>query len=85
MPSVSSLAFKKIIFVTFVFLYFLSLKSSYLLLLSLLDKDIVTTYEQCQNVVVLGGRDDYDRILKGLELAQGHPEPLVIFSGTHYK
>jgi len=84
-PSVSPAICKKIILGLFVFLYFLSLKSSYLLLLTPLDKDIVTTYESCQSVIVLGGRDDYDRILKGLELAQGHREPLVIFSGTHPK
>ena len=68
-----------------VFLYILSLKNTYLLLLLPLNKDILTISTHCQSIVVLGGRDDYDRILKGLELSQHNPKVPLIFSGVHQK
>ena len=66
-------------------LYVLSLKVTYLLLLQPLDVNPAVLSPQCKAIVVLGGRDDYDRILKGLEISQYNNTKPIIFSGVHKK
>ena len=70
---------------SFLILYLFSLKATYLMLLMPINIKPPILSSECKAIVVLGGRDDYDRILKGLELSQHNPEALLIFSGVHDK
>jgi uncharacterized SAM-binding protein YcdF (DUF218 family) len=76
---------KKLILLFGFFLYLLSLKASYLLLLQPINTQPHTFASECKAIVVLGGRNDYDRVLKGLEISHLNRNILVVFSGVHPK
>jgi len=77
--------FKKTLIVITLFCYLFSLKSIHMILLKPLEINNYEVYENCKSIVVIGGRDDYDRILKGLEISQYNLEAIVVFSGVHTK
>lgn len=74
---------KKFCFIIFGFLVILSLKVTYIFLLVPLEIQKYDTY-QCDTVIVLGGIDDYDRVLKGLESAKKF-NSILLFSGVNHK
>ena len=65
-------------------LYSFSLKPTYLVLSKPLNTDALVISKICESIVVLGGKYDYDRILKGLELKNLN-QSLIIFSGVNSK
>ena len=75
---------KKVSFIIIFLFYMLSLKVSYLVLSTPLDMNPFEISKSCEAIVILGGKYDYDRILKGLEL-ENLNQSLIIFSGIHSK
>lgn len=75
---------KRTIGMFFFLFYLVSIKPTYLLLSMPIKVKSYNTYSQCESIVVLGGIDDYDRILKGLELS-GINNSTIIFSGKDDK
>ena len=76
---------KKIIIYFIIIVYLLSLKVTYLVLLTPLLIPYTENVKNCNAIIVLGGRDDYDRILKALEVFQSDRNKLIIFSGISQK
>ncbi len=76
---------KKIVCFLLLFLvYVISLKATYIVSLKPLAVNACDKCS-CKAVVVLGARDDYDRILKGLEISQENDNALLLLSGVHGK
>ncbi len=75
---------KTLYFVCLIACYTLTLKATYILLLIPIE---VKSYDKhcCKSIVVLGGRDDYDKVLKALELYHVNDVEMLIFSGLHDK
>lgn len=71
-------------FLLILVIYIMSLKVVYVLLLTSFG-NINNDIKKCSSIVVLGGRDDYDRVLKGLELAHVYDDKILIMSGVHNK
>lgn len=75
---------KKYLLVFVGLFYLLSIKITYFIAKKpiYVSSDYVST--QCQGIVVLGGINDYDRILKGLEIARMN-DVITVFSGVNKK
>ncbi|HIP11788.1 MAG TPA: YdcF family protein [Arcobacter sp.] len=76
---------KKLLLSILLILYVFSLKVFYLILIQPINIVSFDKSRKCNATVILGGINDYDRILKGLELAKLNTNAIVIFSGINDK
>ncbi len=76
---------KKLSLALMFMVYILSIKAIYIASLLPIKVKAYDDNITCKSIVVLGARDDYDKILKALELYQVNDVEILIFSGMHEK